>query len=528
MWATFVVSFLATMSKRMENMLDATLPPPPPVNDFMECLREVADGKAKPVEGDLFDGVFENEVDTVGKPAGTMGVHKTAVRLVLNFEALRALKGVELADLDVWFEQFAKFVIDVRTITQDKDQQKRILKKREELSGDPKALRSISPLSMRTYVNGLAVMYNQSGRTTKVSFSSTMQFPKFNAFMRGCVTIHRGLVAIKEASKDAAAFEILQDRELPLLWNNTNFDSLYEVQRMGMAILAFRTGLRGDTLRKLDIDMYALIVEGGEKYLQPVVGTMKNLAASLDKVEKALFKQRVAQCEDHRFCAIWWFQKLASMSPLKTKGPLFHFLNPLSNSVQEGKRAGYGVCRGTANWVGQLLERPGLTMKDIGRRPVFTKLANSEVSLADAAKYLGVAQKTLAVYHRAALEWDYDERPLTQPSLKRSLEEAREIYRTATWEAPPAPEGAAVNQDLSNVPQPFKRMRRPRYPPRHVPRENTCSKCSREIFVWRPLRGGARIQCKVCNAPYHESCFYATSSTSTMNVDDGVGPCCRE
>ena len=292
-------------------------------------------------------------------------------------------------------------------------------------------------------MNGLAVMYNQSGRTTKVSFSSTMQFPKFNAFMRGCVTIHRGLVAIKEASKDAAAFEILQDRELPLLWNNTNFDSLYEVQRMGMAILAFRTGLRGDTLRKLDIDMYALIVEGGEKYLQPVVGTMKNLAASLDRVEKALFKQRVAQCEDHRFCAIWWFQKLASMSPLKTKGPLFHFLNPLSNSVQEGKRAGYGVCRGTANW--------------------------------------------------------------------------------ATWEAPPAPEGTAVNRDFSNVPQPFKRMRRPRYPPRHVP-----SKCSREIFVWRPLRGGARIQCKVCNAPYHESCFYATSSTSTMNVDDGVGPCCRE
>ena len=84
-------------------------------------------------------------------------------------------------------------------------------------------------------------------------------------------------------------------------------------------------------------------------------------------------------------------------------------------------------------------------------------------------------------------EWDYDERPLTQPSLKRSLQDAREIYRTVTWQAPPAPEGAAVNQDFSNVPQPFKRMCRPRYPPRHTPRENTCSKCSREIFVWRPL-----------------------------------------
>ena len=42
-------------------------------------------------------------------------------------------------------------------------------------------------------------------------------------------------------------------------------------------------------------------------------------------------------------------------------------------------------------------------------------------------------------------EWDYDEWPLTQPSLKRSLEEAREIYRTATWEAPPAPKGARIH-----------------------------------------------------------------------------------
>ena len=49
------------------------------------------------------------------------------------------------------------------------------------------------------------------------------------------------------------------------------------------------------------------------------------------------------------------------------------------------------------------------------------------------------------------------------------------------------------------------------------------------FFVWRRLgAGAARIQCKVCNAPYHESCFYATSSTSTMKVDDRVGPCCRE
>ena len=71
-------------------------------------------------------------------------------------------------------------------------------------------------------------------------------------------------------------------------------------------------------------------------------------------------------------------------------------------------------------------------------------------------------------------EWDYDEHPLTQVSLKTSF-------------APAAPADSPVTQDLSNTPQPFKRMRRPLFPPRIVPRENICYKCSREIFVLRPL-----------------------------------------
>ena len=46
-------------------------------------------------------------------------------------------------------------------------------------------------------------------------------------------------------------------------------------------------------------------------------------------------------------------------------------------------------------------------------------------------------------------EWDYEERPLTQLSLKRSLEEARESYHASAWAAPAAPAGSPVNQDLS-------------------------------------------------------------------------------
>ena len=152
-------------------MLDAGLPRLPPVDDFVQCMKDLNEDKASGVGEDLFDGVFEKEFDAKGQPRGTKSVQKTAVKFVFNFDALRALKGIQLADLDSWFEQFAKFVIDVRTITPDEAQQKKILEKRVESFGDPKQLRSISQKSMRTCANGLAVIYNQSGRASKITLS---------------------------------------------------------------------------------------------------------------------------------------------------------------------------------------------------------------------------------------------------------------------------------------------------------------------------------------------------------------------
>ena len=49
-------------------------------------------------------------------------------------------------------------------------------------------------------------------------------------------------------------------------------------------------------------------------------------------------------------------------------------------------------------------------------------------------------------------EWDYDEHPLTQVSLKTSFAEARESYCAAAWAAPAAQADSPVNQDLSNTP----------------------------------------------------------------------------
>ena len=102
----------------------------------------------------------------------------------------------------------------------------------------------------------------------------------------------------------------------------------------------------------------------------------------------------------------------------------------------------------------------------------------------------------------------------TQPSLKCSLEETREIYRTATWE----PQSIRIS---------------PMY-------RNHSSECFAHGILQGMCHGRIRapsvrvrflfgdpcvvvpaLSAKCANAPYHESCFYATSSTSTMKVDDG-------
>ena len=50
-----------------------------------------------------------------------------------------------------------------------------------------------------------------------------------------------------------------------------------------------------------------------------------------------------------------------------------------------------------------------------------------------------------------------EECPLTQMSLKRGLDEAREEYRNPA--APPTPANAPILQDLSDAPMPFPKMR---------------------------------------------------------------------
>ena len=52
---------------------------------------------------------------------------------------------------------------------------------------------------------------------------------------------------------------------------------------------------------------------------------------------------------------------------------------------------------------------------------------------------------------------------------------------------------------------------------------NICHKCSREINMWRKLRGMTRVFCAMCNAPYHESCMGKGAKDGSR-----LGPCCAQ
>ena len=110
-------------------MLGAAVPPPQVVSDFTKCIKEVSTSKAKPLVGDLFDSVFEKQVTPLENPK----VQKLYTRRLSDWSSIlkhcSAKGGVELEDLDAWFEQLSKFVINVRTVTPNEQQQKRILKK---------------------------------------------------------------------------------------------------------------------------------------------------------------------------------------------------------------------------------------------------------------------------------------------------------------------------------------------------------------------------------------------------------------
>ena len=87
---------------------------------------------------------------------------------------------------------------------------------------------------MRTYVNGLATVWNQQNTEVKVVLSSLMQFSKFNEFMRVCVTRWKAQKAIVPEENN-----LVTDEELEQLYRETNFSMPHEAQIYNILVMAF-------------------------------------------------------------------------------------------------------------------------------------------------------------------------------------------------------------------------------------------------------------------------------------------------
>ena len=263
-------------------------------------------------------------------------------------------------------------------------------------------MRLQKPKTFRTYVNGVGRVYSQAPGTNAITPSNKSVFPEYNKFINACIGRGRVLDAIDEVQTEEV--EILCDADLEKLFEDVNFDNPHEVQRYNIVVFGYRTGFRADTFEKVLLECFDLSTHAnGDKVLTPVISNMKNLAASLNKIDEALFKQQIIECVDPRFCAIEAFKRQRQMLEEAGKEGERNYFFRTSHywSKKLGtKKSSDQTFRGVAQWVAKVLGRK-ITFKDISRRVAMTKLANDPaISLVDAAKYLGVQVRTLEIYHR--------------------------------------------------------------------------------------------------------------------------------
>ena len=81
-----------------------------------------------------------------------------------------------------------------------------------------------------------------------------MPFPEFNSYYAHVDKLYKVIEAIHTAQTPEE--EILQDTKLEKQWNDTNFESPFEVQRYNIMILAYRTDFRADTMQHLIVKTF--------------------------------------------------------------------------------------------------------------------------------------------------------------------------------------------------------------------------------------------------------------------------------
>ena len=94
-----------------------------------------------------------NDEDQIGKPKNTKRTELVALNGAMEFQEVSATNNQVYRGLDDWLVGFVKFTVDVRAMNSDESKQKKYLEKHYKV-------RSLSPSTIKTYVNALAAIYN--------------------------------------------------------------------------------------------------------------------------------------------------------------------------------------------------------------------------------------------------------------------------------------------------------------------------------------------------------------------------------
>ena len=172
------------MAKRASNILEAQLPSPPSVPQFLAIVRrwkeEQEQPKAKdPVHGDLLAN------SGAGVPVGTNRVEKAAVSSVLEFVGLCESLEARYESLDLFFVGWVGWIMDPQHMFDAESDREACWTRRKSQARGTFRVFKMSCSSVRTYVNSVARVFSSFGvENGAIVPSARKQFPELNNLMQ--------------------------------------------------------------------------------------------------------------------------------------------------------------------------------------------------------------------------------------------------------------------------------------------------------------------------------------------------------
>ena len=183
------------MSKRLANILDASLPSPPDVGHFLYVLEQWQKIECNPVSN-VTDPVHGNLFHAPKKASGSAGTEKAGVACAVQFGQLCKHLGATYSTLDSFFVAWGQWVLKPEELFDTAEEEEECRLHRERQAAGLFKVYNVPVGSFRTYCNAVARAFSAQSSTSSTAAvgsnalvpSSKKQFPQFNVFLNEVIT----------------------------------------------------------------------------------------------------------------------------------------------------------------------------------------------------------------------------------------------------------------------------------------------------------------------------------------------------